>query len=158
MKKDKEYFMLLALKEAKKAAAVMEIPVGAVVVQNDKVIARGFNRKETKGNAVLHAEMVAISAACRKLGSWRLSGCDLYVTLEPCAMCAGAVLLSRLDRVFIGTADEKTGSMGSLFNLFDYPVNHRPEIIFGILREDCEVEIKNFFKILRENKKESEKT
>ena len=158
MKKDKEYFMSLALKEAKKAASVMEIPVGAVVVQNDKVIARGFNRKETKGNAVLHAETVAISAACRKLGSWRLSGCDLYVTLEPCTMCAGAVLLSRLDRVFIGTADEKTGSMGSLFNLFDYPVNHRPEITFGILREECEAEIKNFFKILRENKKESEKT
>ena len=121
----KEFFMKEALKEAKKALDKEEVPVGAVVVKDGKVIARAHNVKETKKDAICHAEILAIERACKKLNSWRLIGCELYVTLEPCPMCAGALINSRIDKVYIGTDDIKTGACGSVLNLLsDYKFNH----------------------------------
>jgi tRNA(adenine34) deaminase len=151
-KNTKEYFMSLALKEARKAAKKGEVPVGAVIVKDGAVVARGHNQKETKKNALRHAEITAISSACRKLGGWRLFGCEMYVTLEPCPMCAGAIVNARLDKVTIGARDEKTGAFGSLFDLLSYKVNHKPRIEFGVLSELCEKELKDFFLSLRLSK------
>ena len=148
-----EKFMKEALKEAKKAYNKLEIPVGAVIVKNDKIIARAHNIKEEKKDTTKHAEIIAIQKASKKLETWRLNDCEMYVTLEPCAMCAGAIIQARLKKVYIGTMDEKTGACGSVLNLFkDYKFNHAVELETGILQAECEKILKNFFKELRELK------
>ena len=148
-----EKFMKEALKEAKKAYKKLEIPVGAVIVKDGKIIARGHNLKETKEDTTKHAEIIAIQKASKKLSAWRLIDCEMYVTLEPCAMCAGAIINSRIKKVYIGTMDEKTGAVGSVLNLFeDYPFNHKVEVEKGILQEECKNMLKQFFKELRKSK------
>ena len=145
-----EKFMKEALKEAKKAYDKLEVPVGCVIVKNDKIIARGHNLKETKLDTTKHAEIIAIQKASKKLKSWRLLDCDMYVTLEPCSMCAGAIINSRISNLYIGTLDEKTGAAGSVLNLFeDYTFNHKVIVEKGILKQDCEKILKDFFKELR---------
>ncbi len=143
-----------ALKEAKKAYDKLEVPVGAVIVKEGKIIARAHNLKETKYDTTKHAEILAIQKASKKLNNWRLIDCDMYVTLEPCSMCAGAIINSRIRKVYIGALDEKTGAAGSVLNLFeDYTFNHKVEIEKGIMQEECETMLKNFFKMLRKIKK-----
>ena len=155
----KEKFMKEALKEAKKAYKKDEIPVGAVIVKDNKIIARAHNLKESKNNSVYHAEILAIQKACKKLNSWRLLDCEMYVTLEPCSMCAGALINSRIKKVYIGTADEKTGACGSKLNLLeDFKFNHIVEIEKYILKDECEEILKDFFKNLRKRKKDIGKT
>lgn len=151
---EKEKFMMEALKEAKKAYDKLEVPVGAVIVKEGKIIARAHNLKETKTDTTKHAEILAIQKASRKLKSWRLLDCDMYVTLEPCSMCAGAMINSRIRKVYIGTQDAKTGAVGSVFNLFnDYTFNHKVEAETGILKDECENILQQFFKELRKSKK-----
>ena len=151
---NKEKFMRLALQEAQKAYTKEEIPVGAVIVKDGKVIAKAHNLKETKCSATSHAEILAIEKACKKLNAWRLLDCEMYVTLEPCAMCAGALINSRIKKVYIGTDDEKTGACGSKLNLLeDFFFNHNVEIEKYILKEQCSKILKDFFKMLREQKK-----
>ena len=143
-----------ALKEAGKAYDKLEVPVGAVIVKDGKVIARGYNQKEMKQDTVNHAEILAIKKASKKLGSWRLNDCDMYVTLEPCSMCAGALIQARIRKVYIGALDEKTGACGSVLNLLgDYDFNHKVEVETGILKDECENMLKKFFKELRDLKK-----
>ena len=150
-----EKFMKEALKEAQKAYEKLEVPVGAVIVKDGKIIARAHNQKETKKDTTKHAEILAIQKASKKLESWRLIDCEMYITLEPCSMCAGAIINSRIKKIYIGTLDEKTGAAGSVFNLFeDYTFNHKVEIEKGILQKDCEQILKDFFKELRKIKKE----
>ena len=156
MKKEKtnEYYMRQALNEAEKAYKKLEVPVGAIIVKNGKIIARAHNQKEEKKDTTRHAEILAIQKASKKLQSWRLIDCEMYVTLEPCSMCAGAIINSRIKKVYIGALDEKTGAAGSVFNLFnDYTFNHKVETEKGILKDDCEKILKNFFKELRKIKK-----
>ena len=149
-----EIFMKEALKEAQKAYDKLEIPVGAVIVKDGKIIARAHNQKETKFDTTKHAEILAIQKASKKLKSWRLIDCEMYVTLEPCSMCAGAIINSRIKKVYIGTMDNKTGAVGSILNLFDdYIFNHKVEFETGILKDDCEIILKRFFKDLRKIKK-----
>ena len=151
---EQEMFMKQALKEAKKAYKKFEIPVGAVIVKDGKIIARAHNQKETKFDTTKHAEILAIQKASKKLNSWRLLDCDMYVTLEPCAMCAGAIINSRINKIYIGTMDKKTGAVGSVLNLFDdYTFNHKVEYETGILQKKCELILKDFFKELRTLKK-----
>ena len=150
----KEKFMREALKQAQKAYDKLEVPVGAVIVKDGKIIARAYNQKECKNDTTNHAEILAIKKASKKLESWRLLDCDMYVTLEPCSMCAGALIQSRIRKVYIGAPDEKTGACGSVLNLLqDYKFNHKVEVERDILREDCENLLKDFFKKLREIKK-----
>ena len=145
-------FMEEAIKQAKKAEAILEVPVGAVIVKDNKIIARAYNQKEKKYDSTQHAEIIAIQKASKKLKSWRLSDCEMYVTLEPCSMCAGALIQSRIKKVYIGAMDEKTGSCGSVFNLLkDYKFNHNVDI--G--KEQCEKILKDFFKELRRKNKKS---
>lgn len=154
---EKEKFMKQALKEAKKAYEKLEVPVGAVIVKNGKIIARAHNQKETKLDTTKHAEIMAIQKASKKLSSWRLIDCEMYVTLEPCSMCAGAIINSRIKKVYIGTIDEKTGAVGSKLNLFtDYKFNHEVEYERGILEQECRELLQQFFKELR-NAKNKEK-
>ena len=149
-----EKFMKAALKEAKKAYDKLEVPVGAVIVKDRKVIARAHNLKETKNDTTKHAEILAIQKASKKLNSWRLIDCEMYVTLEPCSMCAGALINSRIKKVYIGASDQKTGAVGSVFNLLeDYTFNHKVEYEKGVMQEECENILKEFFKKLRKNKK-----
>ena len=149
-----EKFMKAALKEAQKAYEKLEVPVGCVIVKDGKIIARAHNLKESKTDTTKHAEIIAIQKASKKLQSWRLIDCDLYVTLEPCAMCAGAIIQSRIKNVYYGTHDLKTGAVGSVFNLFDdYTFNHHVEYQAGIMEEECEPILKDFFKYLRSIKK-----
>lgn len=151
-----EKFMKEALKEAKKAYKKLEIPVGCVIVKDGKIIARGHNLKETKKDTTEHAEIIAIKKASKKLDSWRLLDCEMYITLEPCSMCAGAIINSRIKKIYIGTMDEKTGAAGSVLNLFkDYTFNHNVEVETGIMKQDCEKILKDFFKELRKIKKEA---
>ena len=151
---DKEKFMKEALKEAKKAYGKLEVPVGAIIVRDRKIIARAHNLKETKKDTTKHAEILAIQKASRKLESWRLLDCEMYVTLEPCSMCAGAIINARIKKLYIGALDEKTGAVGSVFNLFeDYKFNHNVEVEQGIMQDECEKILKDFFKKLREFKK-----
>lgn len=148
-----EKFMKEALKEAKKAYDKLEVPVGAVIVKDGKIISRAHNLKETKCDTTNHAEMLAIQKASKKLKSWRLLDCEMYITLEPCSMCAGAIINSRIKKVYIGASDEKTGAVGSVLNLFeDYKFNHNVEFEKGILRQECEDILKDFFKKLRKIK------
>ena len=145
-----------ALKEAKKAYEKLEIPVGCVIVKDGKIIARGHNLKETKKDTTEHAEIIAIKKASKKLDSWRLLDCEMYITLEPCSMCAGAIINSRIKKIYIGTMDEKTGAAGSVLNLFkDYTFNHNVEVETGIMKQDCEKILKDFFKELRKIKEEA---
>ena len=151
---DKEFFMKEALKEAKKAYNVLEIPVGCVIVKDGEIIARAHNQKESKKDTTKHAEILAIQKASKKLDAWRLEGCDMYVTLEPCSMCAGALIQSRIRKVYIGTMDEKTGSCGSVLNLLeDFKFNHHVENETGLLEEECRKILKDFFIELRKIKK-----
>ncbi len=156
MIKNDEYFMREAIKRAEKAEKLNEVPIGAVIVKDGKVIASGYNRREAKQNSLLHAEITAINRACKKTGSWRLCGCTLYVTLEPCSMCAGAVINSRIDRVVFGAYDVRFGAMGSVCELHKMPFNHFPEVSGGVLKEECVLLLKNFFKKLRAEKREKE--
>lgn len=147
-----------ALKEAKKAYEKLEVPVGAIIVKNGKIIARAHNLKETKYDTTKHAEILAIQKASKKLESWRLLDCEMYVTLEPCSMCAGALINSRIKKVYIGALDEKTGAAGSVLNLFeDYTFNHKVEVEKGIMQEQCETMLKDFFRELRKIKKQKKK-
>jgi len=141
-----------ALKEAKKAYEKDEIPVGAVIVKDGKIIARAHNLREKKQSAVAHAEILAIEKANKKLNSWRLVDCDMYVTLEPCTMCMGAIISSRIRNLYIGTLDPKTGACGSFVDLSKLKYNHTVNIHKGILKEECEYIIKDFFKNLRKKK------
>ena len=147
-------FMKAALKEAQKAYDKLEVPVGAVIVKNNKIIARAYNQKETKNDTTNHAEILAIKKASKKLNSWRLLDCEMYVTLEPCSMCAGALIQSRIKKIYIGAMDKKTGACGSVLNLLeDYKFNHKVEVETGIMKNECEEILKKFFKKLREIKK-----
>lgn len=149
-----EQYMKEALKQAKKAYKKGEIPVGAIIVKDNKIIARAYNEKEYKFDTTKHAEILAIQKASKKLKSWRLTDCDMYVTLEPCSMCAGALIQSRIRKVYIGTMDEKTGACGSVFNLLkDYTFNHQVEVETNILQPECEQLLKSFFKEIRNKKK-----
>ena len=151
---EKEYYMRQALKEAEKAYKKLEIPVGAIIVKDGKIIARAHNQKETKTDTTKHAEILAIQKASKKLNSWRLLDCEMYETLEPCTMCAGAMINARIKKVHIGTMDEKTGAAGSVLNLFeDYKFNHIVQVEKGILKQECEDILKKFFKELRKMKK-----
>lgn len=149
---DEEY-MREALVLAKKAFELGEVPVGAVAVWDGKIVGRGMNLRETDKNALRHAEITAIDEACKNLGGWRLWKCDLYVTLEPCPMCAGAIINSRVKRVIYGASDPKAGSCGSLTNLFEMPYNHKPEVVSGVLEEECSALLSEFFAKLREKRK-----
>lgn len=151
---NKEDYMKIALKEAEKAYNELEVPVGAIIVKDGKIIARAYNEKEKKHDTTKHAEILAIQKASKKLKSWRLNDCDMYVTLEPCSMCAGALIQSRIRKVYIGTMDEKTGSCGSVLNLLeDYKFNHKVEVEYNVCKEECEKILKDFFKNLRKSKK-----
>lgn len=150
-----QYWMTQAIEEAKKALALNEVPIGAVIVKDDQIISSAYNLRETTQNAVTHAELLAIQKACEAEGSWRLEGATLYVTLEPCPMCSGAILLSRVDRVVYGAPDPKAGCAGSLMNLLeDDRFNHRCEVVRDILREECGSLLSSFFRELRLKKKE----
>ncbi len=150
-----EEFMYLAIEQAKSAYKIKEVPIGAVVIKDGEVVGAGYNRRETGKNALYHAEIIAIDEACRKLGGWRLWQCELYVTMEPCPMCAGAILNSRLKRVVYGCEDKKAGSVRSVINLFDLPYNHKPECTGGVLSDECSELLSDFFRELRKNKKNS---
>ena len=153
-----EKFMKVALKEAQKAYNKNEVPVGAVIVKDGVVIAKAHNLKEIKQDTTYHAELHAIQKASKKLGSWRLTDCEMYVTLEPCSMCAGALIQARIKKVYIGAMDYKTGSCGSVLNLLkDYKFNHEVEIQTGVLKEECENILKSFFKELKKKKEENNK-
>ena len=154
-----EKFMKEAIKQAKKAYAIDEVPIGCVIVQNGHIIARGYNRRNTDKNTLAHAELTAIKKASKKPGDWRLEDCDLYVTLEPCQMCAGAIVQSRMRRVIIGSMNSKAGCAGSILNLLQIPqFNHQVEITQGILEEECSTMLSRFFRELRQRKKENKNT
>lgn len=147
MKSIDEKFMLLAIKEAEKSASLDEVPVGAIIVKDNKVIARGHNLREKSNDPTSHAEINAIRKACKKLGSWRLEDCTMYVTIEPCSMCAGTLLWTRIKRIVYGACDLKGGALGSSFSLFEVKnINHHPEIVGGILQEECGKMMSDFFK------------
>ena len=147
--------MRAALEEAARAAEIGEVPIGAVIVQDGRIIARGHNLRETAKHAAAHAELVAIDAACRSLGGWRLPRCTLYVTLEPCPMCAGAIINARIDRVVFGAYDPKAGSCGSVVDLFAYPYNHHPACTGGVLEEECAAVLSGFFRALRRQRQQA---
>ena len=146
-----EGYMALALELAKEAAAEGEVPVGCVIVDGDRIVGRGRNRREKAKNALCHAELEAIDEACRTLGGWRLWRCTMYVTLEPCPMCTGAIINARLPRLVYGAPDLKAGSCGSLVNLFDFPYNSKPEVTCGVMEEECREVLRDFFRNLRAN-------
>ena len=151
---DQERFMFEAPRQAKKARALDEVPIGCVIVYEGKIIARGYNRRNTDKNTLSHAELNAIRKASRKLGDWRLEGCTMYVTLEPCQMCSGAIVQSRMTRVVVGCMNPKAGCAGSILNLLDIPeFNHQVELTTGVMEEECSQMMKSFFKELREARK-----
>ena len=149
---DDETYMRLAIAQAKEAEAEGEVPIGAVIVRNGAVIAAGRNRRELGKNALYHAELEAIHNACASLGGWRLPGCTLYVTLEPCPMCAGAIINARIPRVVYGAADPKAGSVHSVAELFALPYNHRPAVTAGVLEGECAALLSDFFSGLRKKR------
>lgn len=154
-----EKFMREAIKQAKKAASIGETPVGAVIVQDGKIIARGYNKRETKKNALMHAEIITIDKACKKLGGWRLPRCDMYITLEPCPMCSGAIINSRIDNVYFGAYDKKSGCAGSTVNLFENGMfNHSVNIVGGIMENECAQILSSFFRELRKLKRKNKRT
>jgi tRNA(adenine34) deaminase len=149
-----EKYMRLAIDEALKAKDKLEVPIGAIIVQNDEVIASAYNLRETEQRSVAHAELLAIDEACKKLGTWRLEDATLYVTLEPCPMCAGAIVLSRVKRVVFGAYDPKGGCAGTLLNLLEFEkFNHQAEVVGGMLEEECGSLLTTFFRELRQRKK-----
>jgi tRNA(adenine34) deaminase len=149
-----EKFMRAAITQAKKAVAIDEVPIGCVIVQDGKIIARGYNRRNIDKNTLAHAELSAIRKASKKTGDWRLEDCTMYVTLEPCQMCAGAIVQSRMQRVVIATMNAKAGCAGSVLNLLQMPqFNHQVEITRGVLEEECSTMLSDFFRALRERKK-----
>ncbi len=151
---EQERFMKEAIRQAKKAYKLMEVPIGCVIVYEGKIIARGYNRRNTDKNTLSHAELNAIRKASRKLGDWRLEGCTMYVTLEPCQMCAGALVQSRIDEVVIGSMNPKAGCAGSVLNLLEMDgFNHKVKVTRGVLEEECSVMLSDFFRELREEKK-----
>ncbi len=147
-------FMLLAIEQAKLSAQELEVPVGAVITRNGEVVSVGRNRRENGKNALAHAEIEAIDLACKKLGGWRLWECEMFVTLEPCPMCTGAIINSRIRRLVYGASDYKAGSCGSVINLFDLPYNHKPEVVEGFMAEECSGLLSDFFANLRRMKNE----
>ena len=150
-----EKFMKAAIREAKKAEKIQEVPIGCVIVSDGKIIARGYNRRNIDKNPLAHAELSAIKKASKKLGDWRLEGCTMYVTLEPCQMCAGAIVQARMDKVVIGSMNPKAGCAGSVLNLLQIQAfNHQVELETGILGEECSSMLSNFFKHLRQQKSE----
>ena len=149
-----EYYMTLAIEEAKKAEKMQEVPIGAVIVIGDEIISRAHNLRETEQRSVAHAELLAIDEACRSLGTWRLENATLYVTLEPCPMCAGAIVLSRVDRVVYGASDPKGGCAGTLMNLLqEQRFNHQAEVVSGVMEEECGSMLSEFFRELRRKKR-----
>lgn len=152
MMENKEYFMEQALKEAKKAYKKLEVPVGVVIVKDGKIIAKAYNQKEEKNSPIKHAEIIAIEKACKKLNNWRLNDCEMYVTLEPCPMCAGAIVNSRISKIYIGAEQQKTGACGSKVDIIkEYKTETKIDVEFGILKEECLNIVQNFFKKLRKN-------
>ena len=159
MKQEDAFYMRAALAEAAQAYALGEVPIGAVLVDEaGEIVARGHNLRERDHDATAHAEMIAIRAACERLGRWRLLGLTLYVTIEPCPMCAGAIVMSRVDRVVYGGTDYKAGACESLFNIPGHPaINHHPEVTAGVLAEECADIMKRFFRERRARKKAAQK-
>ncbi len=148
-----EKFMYEAIKEGQKAYELGEVPIGAVIVYDNQIIARGYNKKEMTNNPTSHGEMEAIIEASEKLGRWRLSGCTLYVTLEPCSMCAGAIINARIDRLVIGTMDEKRGCCGSKINILNHSIsNHKMDIKYDVLKDECSFLLSSFFTEIRQKK------
>ena len=152
--KTDEQYMREALKQARKAGKLTEVPIGCVIVREGEIIARGYNRRNTDGSTLAHAELAAIRKACRKAGDWRLEDCMLYVTLEPCPMCAGAIIQARIPRVVIGCMNPKAGCAGSVLNLLDIKgFNHQAEVTYHVLEQECSSMLTDFFRKLRESKK-----
>ena len=152
MTKDEKY-MKAAISQAKKAKALMEVPIGCIIVLDDKIIARGYNRRNTDHDTLSHAELIAIKKASKKLGDWRLEGCTMYVTLEPCQMCAGALVQSRIDKVVIGAMNPKAGCAGSVLDLLNVEgFNHKVLMENGVLEDECSMMLSDFFKELRKQK------
>lgn len=149
-----EIFMSEALELAREAGRLGEVPVGCVIVRDGVAVGRGFNRRESARNALAHAEIIAVDQACRALGGWRLTECDVYVTLEPCAMCAGALINARVKKIYFGAHDPKFGACGSVINLLEQPFNHKPLYTGGILAQDSRELMRGFFARLRENEKQ----
>ncbi len=155
MNEEDRYYMNAAIEEAKKAESIMEVPIGAVIVQDGEIIAKGHNLRETEQRSIAHAELLAIDEACLKMGTWRLENATLYVTLEPCPMCAGAIILSRVKRVVFGAHDPKGGCAGTLMNLLEEEkFNHQAEVEGGVLEEECGQLLTNFFRKVRLEKKQ----
>ena len=151
---EQEKYMKAAIRQAKKAYDLLEVPIGCVIVHEGKIIGRGYNRRNTDKNTLAHAEITAINRASKKLGDWRLEGCTLYVTLEPCQMCAGAIVQSRMKKVVIGSMNPKAGCAGSVLNLLQMAqFNHQVEIERGVLEEECSTMLSGFFRELRDKKK-----
>lgn len=144
-----EFFMQEALSLAKISLKENEVPVGAVIVKDRKIVGRGRNRREQLKNALSHAEIEAINDACKNLSSWRLDGCDIYVTLEPCPMCAGAIINARINKVIYGAKDKKMGAVSSVISTFDLDFNHRPKVVAGVMEKECSEILSDFFKSLR---------
>ena len=152
-RKQQEKYMREALRQAKKAAEIGEVPIGCVIVYQDKIIARGYNKRNSKKTTLGHAELLAIQKASKRLGDWRLEDCTMYVTLEPCPMCAGAIVQARIPRVVIGAMNPKAGCAGSILNLLQVDrFNHQADIVAGVLGEECQTVMKDFFRQLRKNK------
>ncbi len=150
-----EKFMKEAIRQAKKAAAIGDVPIGCVIVCEDKIIARGYNKRNRNKSVLAHAELLAISKACKKTGDWRLEECTMYITLEPCQMCAGAIIQARIPRVVIGSMNPKAGCGGSVLNLLEMEAfNHQAEVTRGVLEEECGRMLSEFFRELRQGKKE----
>lgn len=148
-----EEIMRIAIEQAKAAGEDSEVPVGAVIVRNGEIVSSGRNRREGSRNALAHAEIEAIDKACKALGGWRLWECEMFVTLEPCPMCTGAIINSRIKRLVYGASDSKAGSCKSVINLFDLPYNHKPEVTGGFMADECALLLSDFFRDLRESKK-----
>ena len=148
-----EKYMRQAIKQAKKAAAVGDMPIGCVIVYENRIIARGYNKRNAKKTALAHAELLAIEKASKKLGDWRLEDCTMYITLEPCQMCAGAIVQARIPKVVVGAMNKKAGCAGSVLNLFQVPAfNHQVEFVNGVLEQECSEMLSDFFKTLRREK------
>ena len=152
-------YMKEAIRQANKANALNEVPIGCVIVYEDRIIARGYNRRNTDHNTLSHAELIAIRKASKKLGDWRLEGCTMYITLEPCQMCAGAIVQARVSNVVIGSMNAKAGCAGSVLNLLDMKeFNHQVDVTYGVLETECSTMLSEFFKDLREQKKQAKKS
>ena len=153
MDKNDIYFMKRAILRAKAAAKCGDVPIGAVIVKDGEIVATGRNMRELRKNSLLHAEIIAIDRACKRLGRWRLHDCTLYVTMEPCPMCAGAIVNSRIKRVVYGCYDQKAGALGTVFDMSQYPLNHKYEITSGVMEQECAKLLSNFFAELRKRPK-----